>query len=94
MKSIIEGNGKYCFICQAAGYIEEHHIFHGTANRRLSEKHGLKVNLCYLHHRDSVLGVHFNQQLDIQLKEIGQLAYERQHSRDEFIREFGRNYLD
>lgn len=93
MKSIIQTE-KRCYICDACGYVEEHHIFHGTANRKLSEKHGLKVYLCYMHHRDTVSGVHFNSELDTKLKRIGQQYYEKQHSREEFMREFGKNYLE
>lgn len=95
-KSIMEPKGcKTCFACGAEGYVEEHHIFHGTANRKKSEKTGIKVHLCYLHHRDSALGVHGeNVELDRKLKEAGQRAYEQLHSRKEFIHEFGRNYLD
>lgn len=93
MKSIMQKE-KRCFICDSCGYVESHHIFHGTANRKLSERHGLKVYLCYLHHRDSVTGVHFNRELDLSLKRIGQKAYEKQHSREEFIKEFGKNYLE
>ncbi len=91
MKSIIQTD-KHCYICDACGYVEEHHLFYGTANRKLSEKHGLKVYLCYMHHRDTVSGVHFNPELDNRLKRIRQ--QQKQHSREEFMREFGKNYLD
>ena len=93
MKSIINSE-KRCYICDSYGYVEEHHIFYGTANRKLSERHGLKVYLCYNHHRDTVSGVHFNKDLYMRLKKIGQQYYEKQHSREEFIREFGKNYLE
>ena len=92
MKSILQTEKK-CYICGCMGYVEEHHVFHGTANRKKSERHGLKVWLCYMHHRDSTIGVHFNAELDRKLKEIGQAAFERQHSRREFMQEFGKNYL-
>lgn len=92
MKSIVQSE-KRCYVCDAYGYLEEHHIFHGTANRKKSEKHGLKVYLCYLHHRDNVIGVHFNKELDLALKKKAQEIFEKQHSREDFMQEFGKSYL-
>ena len=34
-----------CWLCGRWGWLEEHHIF-GGANRKKSEKYGLKVGLC------------------------------------------------
>lgn len=67
MVSIIQGNREGCYIC---GRIptECHHIYGGVANRPLSDKYGLTVDLCAYHHRDSKGGVHFNPILDSQLK--------------------------
>lgn len=94
MKSVLEPSGsRVCYECGAYG-AEEHHIFYGTSNRRKSEKYGLKVHLCSRHHRDSREGVHGeNRELDLCLKRIGQQAFERTHTRKEFMDEFGRNYL-
>lgn len=95
-KSIMEPKGcKTCFACNTTGYTEEHHIFHGNANRRKSEIWGLKVRLCYMHHRDSRLGVHGkNIELDKSLKAAGQQEFEARYSRKKFMEEFGKNYLD
>ena len=57
-------------------------------------KNGMKVHLCYMHHRDSKEGVHFNLELMKELHRIGQRAFEKNHSREEFMRIFGKNYLD
>lgn len=95
MQSIIEPKGeKSCFICGYSGRTEEHHIFGGNPNRRLSEKNGLKVHLCYIHHRDAKTGVHFNSKLMEELHEIGQRAFEQNHTREEFMKIFGKNYLN
>lgn len=94
-KSIIEDkNAQQCFICGAYGYLEEHHIFFGTALRKKSEHYGLKVHLCYLHHRDKVSGVHFNKGLNIKLKQLAQKTFEEKHGHERFMKEFGKNYLD
>jgi hypothetical protein len=39
MKSIIKGDSEdRCYICGRTEWIERHHIFNGTANRKKSEK--------------------------------------------------------
>lgn len=94
MKSIMEPDG--CRICWECGEYapEEHHVFYGTSNRKLSERHGLKVHMCMKHHRDYKKGVHgLNKDLDKRLKEAAQQAFEEKHSRQEFVSIFGRNYL-
>ena len=92
MKSIIQ-HERQCLIC-GSWNIEEHHIFFGTAKRKLSEQYGLKVWLCPTHHRGTN-GVHGKNGhiLDLELKQLGQKAFEWKHSREEFMQTFGRNYL-
>ena len=90
MKSIIDSDG--CYIC-GYPFTEEHHIF-GGANRKNSEEYGLKVKLCHRHHQDHKEGVHHNKELMTHLHEVGQREFEKTHSREEFIKIFGRNYLD
>lgn len=104
MKSIIHQEGGTCYLCNMLklycthSYTEEHHIFYGTANRKKSEKYGLKVRLCKKHHRGDITGnreaVHFNKENDLALKQIGQAAFEqRWGSRQKFREEFGRSCL-
>lgn len=94
MKSIIQKHKNHCFICQRQTELEEHHIFFGS-NRKLSEQYGLKVPLCYEHHRGTN-GVHGKngKQLNEKLKRIAQTRFEENHTREEFIKIFGKNYLD
>ena len=68
-KSIIQKK-KECIICNSLN-AEEHHVFFGTANRKLSEKYGLKVYLCAEHHRGT-RGVHGKdgKMVDSYLKQI------------------------
>lgn len=92
MKSIVQTN-KWCYYCGIANNLEEHHIFFGTANRKLSEKFGLKVWLCPEHHRGNT-GVHGNNKaLDKKIKQLGQQIFEETHTKEEFIKLFGRNYI-
>lgn len=94
MKSIIRGNRKgTCFLCsRLCLQTEEHHIF-GGKNRKLSERYGLKVYLCPYCHRDNKGGVHGNAGKMEHLQRIGQAAFERNHTREEFVDVFGKNYL-
>lgn len=91
MKSIIQQE-KVCYFCGNARALESHHIF-GGANRVFSEKYGLKVWLCARCHRDNKTGVHADDVKMQYLHRIGQQAFEKTHSRDEFRKVFGRNYL-
>jgi hypothetical protein len=97
-KSIMQTE-KECYICrelygvQNTYTLEEHHCTHGTANRQMAEKYGLKVHLCWCHHRSSQ-GVHHNRQLDLFLIQTAQSCFEEQvGSREEFMRIFGKNWL-
>ena len=93
MESIIQKE-KECYITGSINNLHCHHIF-GGANRKLSEKYGLKVWLRADWHNMSSYGVHFNRTLDLQLKQVGQLAFEsRFGTREDFRRIFGKSYLD
>ena len=53
MQSIIDGNRKdRCYICGRYGSMQEHHMMHGTANRRNAEHYGLKVYLWKWGHKE------------------------------------------
>jgi hypothetical protein len=93
MKSILQEDTDYCFVCGRYG-TEIHHIFFGTANRKLSDKYGLVVGLCYNHHRGR-LGVHNgNRELDLMLKQIGQTRFNNVYPDEEFLAVFGKNFLN
>lgn len=70
-----------------------HEVFYGTANRKISIKNGFCVGLCSQHHNMSNNSVHHNREMDIYLKQIYQKAYEKEHTREEFIKLIGRSYL-
>lgn len=91
MKSIIQTT-KECYVCKTIFDLHEHHIFEGIANRKLSEKYGLKVWLCSRHHNMSNEGVHFNKALENELKILGQRKFEETYE-ENFLKVFGRNYI-
>lgn len=71
------------------------HIFYGHANRKISEEQGFWVYLAPWLHNQSAEGVHGanGKELDLLLKRHAQAKFEETHSRDEFIRLIGKNYL-
>ena len=93
MKSIIQ-DVKKCYVCSRRTCLHDHHIYFGTANRKISEKNGFKVWLCYEHH-EGTRGVHgkYGHDLDLLLKQTCQKKYEETHTREEFIALIGKNYI-
>lgn len=92
MKSVIQSE-KECYVCKSKHGLQCHHIFFGTANRKQSEKYGLKVWLCRDHHTGNV-GVHFNKEFDTYVKKLAQVHFEKTHgSREDFRKIFGKSFL-
>lgn len=89
---------KQCFLCGRNGSadpLDRHHIF-GGANRKKSEKYGLVVCLC--HNDCHIFGkeaVHNNAENMLYVKQYGQrkAMQEQNWTTEDFIREFGKNYL-
>lgn len=77
-----------CFICGKYGPMHKHHCLHGP-HRKNADKHGLFVHLCPACH----MALHDHGEHDRELEEIAQRAFEREHTREEFMRIFGRSWL-
>lgn len=94
-QSILQGDKKECYITGQRTNLHCHHIFRG-ANRKISDENGFFVYLAPWLHTTSDQGVHGKngKELDLMLKRHCQMAYEREHTREEFIALIGRNYLD
>lgn len=74
--------------------IERHHVF-GGYNRKRSELYGYIAPLHKELHPNGVCGDGKNNDLDLILKQACQLDYESHiGTREDFIQEFGRSYLD
>lgn len=91
MKSIMQEVNE-CYVCGCKRNLEEHHVMSGRGNRSLSERFGLKVKLCYTHHRSPV-GVHSDYKLKKQLEEDAQTAFEKFYSHEMWMELFKKNYL-
>ena len=90
MKSILQDK-KQCYICGRTSCLHDHHIFAGS-RRQKSEEYGLKVWLCVRHHTGED-GAHSVPWMIDRLHKDGQKKFEETHTRDEFIRIFGKSYL-
>lgn len=98
MKSIIQEDRTFCFLCGMNANLEpldEHHIY-GGSNRKNSEKYGLKV---YLHHcKCHIFGkesVHQNGEINRALKaQVQRIAMQHyKWSVDDFRKIFGKSYI-
>lgn len=78
---------KECFLCGRWTGLEVHHIFNGPW-RKIAEEDGLTCYLC----RDCHRRVHEEAEVRLRLKEVGQFIYEQSHTREEFVRRYGKNY--
>jgi len=95
-KSIIQSK-KECYVCRIIHKISVkndldcHHCILGKGNRKIADKLGLFVYLCKPHHHY----VHHDGWKLLQaLKRVAQRAFEKTHTRAEFMAIIGRNYLD
>lgn len=83
-----------CFLCERTGWIEKHHIF-GGPYRKKSDRLGLMVDLCHDCHNEPPDGAHHNKETMRYLHQYGQqkAMQEQGWSVEQFIQEFGKNYL-
>lgn len=99
--SVMTDDFNHCFICGKYGKLKDvpielkldlHEIFF-AANREKSKRYGLVVPLCHERCHQGSKGVHFNRELDLELKRRGQEVFERLYPGEDFLKVFGRNYL-
>ena len=86
---------KECYITGSTDNLHLHHCIYGTGLRKLSDKYGLTVWLRADWHNMADYGVHFNKELDLELKQKAQKTAMKRYgwSTEKFIEIFGRNYL-
>ena len=89
-----------CYLCMklhddySVKPVHEHHVIYGTANRKLSEKYGLKVYLCISkHHEWGNEAVHINPRIRWMVCADAQKAFEKAYPGQSFRKIFGRNYV-
>ena len=98
-KSLLHQHDGTCYLCMARNgdkrykpELHRHHVF-GGPNRKWSEEDGEFVWLCPDHHLYSDKSAHRSKTVADFLHKEGQVAYEKTHSRKEFILRYGKNYL-
>lgn len=102
MKSIMHRKDGTCYLCMmlhadfSIKQTQEHHAIHGMGRRRLSEKYGLKVYLCFRHHTadGGPEAVHRNAGTDLLVKKEAQKAFMKRWPTLNFREIFGKNYLE
>ena len=89
MKSMITDDLEHCYLCGKTP-VQYHHVF-GGSHRRRATADNLFIPLCWNCH----VKVHNepSQRLNYSLKRLGQLAYEDLYGHDEFMKNYGKNYL-
>lgn len=83
-----------CFLCGNYETVERHHIFQG-ALRKKADKLKLTVYLCPWCHQYDADSVHRSGETRLILHKYGQrkAMIEQGWTKEDFIREFGKNYL-
>ena len=87
MDSIITEYTEFCLLC-GTPTTDTHHCLSGS-DRKHADEDGLVIPLCRVCHRF----VHDNPKALVMSKIIGQLAYEREHTREEFRARYRHSYL-
>lgn len=95
MESVLTTTKGICYRCQKYCQTELHHIIHAGCSKKKQERMGLIVYLCPECHRGTY-GMHGTKgaENDLDMKKMAQMMYEEDHSREEWMQEIGRNYLD
>lgn len=93
-KSILTPNLTVCVFCGRRKQAI-HHIYYGTALRKVSDKHGFIAPVCNACHNIDNDSIHLDpaRKKDLFLKRLCQKRYEENHTREEFMKLIGRNYL-
>jgi len=86
-------NDRSCFFCGTDNNLERHHAIFGK-NRKNSEEFSEYCCfwLCQEHHTGNN-GVHSNNNMAEVLKQVSQRSFLKEHSMEEWMTIFGKNYL-
>lgn len=91
MYSVFTDDLEHC-IETGSSYVERHHIFPGNPNRNHADEDGYVIPLTPELHR-GVDGIHSNNEFDLKWRRKAQRHYEQAHTREEFIKRYGKSYL-
>lgn len=88
MESVIQ-NERECYVCGKEYPLHVHHCLSGTSNRKLADEDGLTICLCPFHHEQA----HRDPYANDMYKRLGQIYYEKTHTRKEFIERYGKSFI-
>jgi len=94
-KSIIPNNDEYCYLCKRIGIYtkatDEHHLVFGTANRKISDREGLTINLCHTHH----MRLHQHGEYKEELQQLAEKTWLEHNNKtiEDWLKIFDKNYL-
>lgn len=86
-KSILTDNLDYCYICN--DYRTELHEIYGGSNRKVSMENNFVIPICSHCHRY----ITDNPKMSETLKKNCQKEFEKEHTREDFLKIIGRSYL-
>lgn len=86
-QSKITSYPEYCLLCGRPS-TDKHHCLSGS-DRKNADDDGLYIMLCRSCHHF----IHNNPEALVMSKIIGQLAYEREHTREEYLSRYRHSYL-
>ncbi len=90
--SILKTRPGVCYLCRRRTATDLHHVYEGP-NRWMSDEQGFTVFLCPDCHQYGPESAHKCRETALFLKATCQRVYERTHTRAEFMRLVGKNYL-
>lgn len=94
MRSVFTDDLSVCYLTGST-WVEVHHIF-GGFNRKRSTEYGYVIPIRKdLHPNGAFCTAEDYKEIDLKLKQMAQAHFEEHHgTREEFIREFGMNYME
>ena len=90
MESKFTDDLTHCFVC-GRPFPQIHHMMN-KSHKAKAEKYGLILPLCMNHHTGAE-GVHTKPERMLACRQMAQKKFEEEHTRDEWIKEFRKNYL-
>lgn len=98
IKSVLVEDMNTCYACgiEQNDYVqvECHHVFFGSYQKTWCTKRKLYLPLCGNCHRGNN-SPHMNRDIDLEYRQMAQQYYEENiGDRNQFMAEFGRNYLE
>lgn len=88
--SIVQDDTSKCYLCGRSGYLHEHHVMNGKGWRKLADEDRLVLYLCPACHEY----IHSNAEIRKELKSLAQLRYLESHTYEDWMKRYGKNYLD